>query len=260
MPPRTSSAGPNCNTLTRASAARRALAQRGGTATARHGRTVVGSALIHDTSPCSRARYAATMAATENRLTARARAAAPICCRLRWSAYNAAISAGSRARELGRRHHVAFDAVVDHLARAADVATGSPGGPWTWPRARHSRMIRRPIDGSTNTSMRGQHRAHVVELADETHAVGDLQRRGAAQQLFAQRPVCRQSPGAHRRAPRAGGAASSAALPGSSRAPSVRRVPMQQCTGLHAERRAQPLGGFEGDDAARSARSPRRCR
>ena len=40
---------------------------------------------------------AATMAATEKRVSARRRAASPICWRLRWSAYSAAISAGSRA-------------------------------------------------------------------------------------------------------------------------------------------------------------------
>ncbi len=76
---------------------------------------------MHDTSPCSSARYAAAMPATEKRVTARARAAAPICCRLRRSAYSAAISAGSRAGKLRGRDHVPFDAVVDHFARAADV-------------------------------------------------------------------------------------------------------------------------------------------
>ena len=45
------------------------------------------------------------------------------------------------------------------------------------------------IDGSTNTSMRGQHRPHVFDCADEMHAIGDLQLRRAPLELLAQRAV-----------------------------------------------------------------------
>ena len=80
-------------------------------------------------------------------------------------------------REFGRRHHVSFDAVADHFARAADVREDD--------RPAHGHGLERGVGERLHRDRRQhehierrEHRPHVFDRADEMHAVGDFQRRG----------------------------------------------------------------------------------
>ena len=254
MPPRTSSAGPICRTLIAPLAA-----DDGRCAAGRVMSAVVWIwALIKKPSRCTRPRYAATMPATEKRLTARdagGRAHRLAFARVGVQRGN---QCGQSRGELRRRNHVTFDAIVDH-SRAPPISDRITGRPIDIASSAALEKDSTAVEGNTNTSIAASTGRTSSNLADEIHAIGNRQLAPRAAAIARAAGRRRRGPGARRRARRAGDAESSAAPPGSSRA---RAAPRCRSATRQASPRARraAVWRLRMPRRARSERNRHRCR
>ena len=239
-PPRTSSAGPNCNTRTRPRRWRRQAR--------REDRQVAGDEFPRVRVHCAPRMKDAAVARHHGRHREAAhRARSRAACAHLLALAPVGVQRGDHRRQPRRefrgRHHVSFDAVADHFARAANVREDD--------RPSHGHGLQRGVGKGLHRRrrqhehiQRREHRPHVLDCADEVHAVGDFQLRGLALECSSSGPSPAITRCASTRATRRlRSMVSNTAWFFSGR--HMPTVPMQQRLGLHSQRGAQPLAGLE---------------